>query len=339
VNEHRGAVSWSQPEKSTMESPTTRPSVSIVRFEDRFAADFERLNRLWLEGHGILEAADLPYLREPRRTILAPGGEIFVALQDGIVIGVCGIIPRTAAEFELVKLAVDPTARGLGLGRRLAELAIGFARERGAQRVALSTSSKLTVANALYRKLGFVARPTPETPDFATADVYLELALRGDALRIVPGGLDSPAVQALLAEHLADMHRISPPESVHALDLSALRDSDITFWTVWIGDDLAGCSAVKDLGDRRGEVKSMRTAPAHRGRGVARAMLEHILEEAQRRGYTRLLLETGSQPEFLPARRLYEKYGFVYCGPFEGYTDDPNSVFMERVIAPLRPLD
>ena len=128
------------------------------------------------------------------------------------------------------------------------------------------------------------------------------------------------------------MFSISPPESVHALDLQALRKPGITFWTAWDGPELMGCGALKELDPRHGEIKSMRTAAAHRRKGVARAMLHHILEAATRRGYHRLSLETGSQAEFEPARRLYASVGFTCCPPFEGYTEDPNSVFMTRCL-------
>jgi putative acetyltransferase len=139
-------------------------------------------------------------------------------------------------------------------------------------------------------------------------------------------------IQALLEEHLAEMRRISPPESVHALDLARLRQPDITFWTVWSENELLGCGALKELDLQHGEIKSMRTAAAHRRKGVAQAMVRHVLDEAQRRGYMRLSLETGSQEAFAPARRLYASFGFVLCPPFGGYTDDPNSIFMTRTL-------
>jgi putative acetyltransferase len=91
---------------------------------------------------------------------------------------------------------------------------------------------------------------------------------------------------------------------------------------------LLGCGALKDLGDSTGEIKSMHTREVLRGRGLGRRMLEHILAEARRREYTALFLETGSMDAFLPARRLYERYGFTYCGPFGDYAEDPHSVFM-----------
>lgn len=141
--------------------------------------------------------------------------------------------------------------------------------------------------------------------------------------------LRGPAVHRLLEEHLDHMRSLSPPESVHALDLDALRRPEITFWTIWSADEqLMGSGALKDLGDGHGEIKSMRTAEAHRGKGVGQAMLDHILVEARKRSYTRLSLETGPQPGFEPAVRLYTRLGFTHCGPFADYAEDPYSVFM-----------
>ena len=149
-------------------------------------------------------------------------------------------------------------------------------------------------------------------------------------MQIRPDDLTSPAVHDLLAEHLRNMRAVSPPESVHALDLTGLRAPDVTFWTVWDGETLLGCGALKELSPAHGEVKSMRTAEAHRRRGVARAVLAHLVAEARARGYGVLSLETGAQPAFEPARRLYEAFGFRHTGPFGAYADDPNSVFMTR---------
>jgi putative acetyltransferase len=151
---------------------------------------------------------------------------------------------------------------------------------------------------------------------------------------IRPDDLTGPEIHALLEEHLRHMHEISPPESVHALDLSALRRPDITFWTAWDDGRLMGCGALRQLDPAHGEIKSMRTAASQRRRGVARAMLTHIVEEARRRGYARLSLETGSQPQFEPARRLYASFGFASCEPFADYRPDPNSAFMTRALRP-----
>lgn len=142
--------------------------------------------------------------------------------------------------------------------------------------------------------------------------------------------LTGAGVRALLEEHLKNMHEISPPESVHALDVAKLQQPDITFWTVWEGSELLGCGALRELDPKHGEVKSMRTSSAHRRKGVARAMLEYIINEAKFRSYNRLSLETGSQKDFEPAQRLYTSFGFTYCPPFADYEEDPNSIFMTK---------
>ena len=146
-------------------------------------------------------------------------------------------------------------------------------------------------------------------------------------LRVVVDDLSGPEVEALLAAHLTSMHQLTPAGSVHALDLSGLRTPDVTFWSAWVGADLAGCGALKELDSRRGEVKSMRTAPAYLRRGVAAAVLTEIVSTARDRGYDQLLLETGPDAEFGAAHALYARFGFVPCGPFADYTDDPFSRF------------
>jgi putative acetyltransferase len=140
--------------------------------------------------------------------------------------------------------------------------------------------------------------------------------------------LNGPEIIQLLQEHLHSMTLHSPPESIHALDIEKLRKPDITFWTVWQDSKLIGCGALKELDDAHGEIKSMRTASAHLRKGVATAMLTHILEEARRRSYRRLSLETGSVEAFAPARSLYARFGFKPCAPFAEYVEDPYSVFM-----------
>jgi len=142
--------------------------------------------------------------------------------------------------------------------------------------------------------------------------------------------LSGPEIVALLAEHLRSMYLHSPPESVHALDMERLRAPDITMWTVWEERELLGCGALKELDRDHGEIKSMRTATRHLRRGVASALMRHILGEARRRSYRRLSLETGSMAAFAPARELYRRFGFEPCGPFGEYIEDPNSVFMTR---------
>ncbi|MDU2242449.1 MAG: GNAT family N-acetyltransferase [Paenibacillus sp.] len=144
--------------------------------------------------------------------------------------------------------------------------------------------------------------------------------------------LSGPEIRAFIGEHLANMAETSPPESIHALNVDGLKKSDVTFWSAWIDGELVGCGALKELDGEHGEVKSMRTSIPHRGKGVARQVLAYLLEEAARRGYRRVSLETGSMEAFVPARRLYESFGFTYCEPFADYAEDPNSVFMTKAI-------
>lgn len=148
------------------------------------------------------------------------------------------------------------------------------------------------------------------------------------AMEIRVDDLRGAEVIALLEEHLRCMTEVSPPESRHALDLDGLRKPGITFWTIWHGDELAGCGALKELDARHGEIKSMRTVYVFQRRGVAAQMLEHLIAEAKRRKYERVSLETGAMEYFEPARRLYRRAGFKECGPFGSYVEDPNSLFM-----------
>lgn len=151
-----------------------------------------------------------------------------------------------------------------------------------------------------------------------------------DPMHIRIDDLSSLAVCRLVQEHLQTMASLSPPESVHALGLEALRKPDITFWSVWQNSELVGCGALKELDARHGEIKSMRTASLHLRTGVAARLMDHILDEARRRSYRRLSLETGSMDAFAPARQLYARFGFQLCGPFADYVEDPHSVFMTR---------
>ena len=149
-----------------------------------------------------------------------------------------------------------------------------------------------------------------------------------DLMHIELDDLTRPEIAALLKEHLASMFVHTPRESVHALPIEGLRSPDITFWSVWENGELLGCGALKELEPQHGEIKSMRTASTHLRKGVARAVVRHIIAEAKRRGYRRLSLETGSMADFEPARQLYAICGFSYCEPFGDYVNDPNSVFM-----------
>ncbi len=144
--------------------------------------------------------------------------------------------------------------------------------------------------------------------------------------------LRGPEIAALLQEHLAQMHRLSPPESTHALPIEGLRAPGLTFWSVWEDGELLGCGALKELDAAHGEIKSMRTVARHLRKGVARAVLDHIIAEARARGYRRLSIETGAATAFAPARQLYGQAGFEPCAPFAEYREDPNSVFMTRAL-------
>lgn len=140
--------------------------------------------------------------------------------------------------------------------------------------------------------------------------------------------LMGPEIAELLQRHLEHAAMHSPRESIHALDLERLRVPGITFWTSWSGPTLVGCAALKSLAPDHGEIKSMHTAQAHRGKGVAAGLLTHLLDEAKARGYQRVSLETGSMDGFVAARALYARFGFTRCAPFGEYGDDPNSVCM-----------
>jgi putative acetyltransferase len=144
--------------------------------------------------------------------------------------------------------------------------------------------------------------------------------------------LEGEAVRRLLALHLSGMLAASPPEFSFALDLSGLKTPDITVWSVWDGEALTAIGALKMLGDRSGEVKSMRTAPDHLRRGAAAALLDHIVAEARRRGLKQLSLETGTGPEFEPALMLYRKRGFVDGAPFADYQPSPFNQFLHLAL-------
>ena len=141
-------------------------------------------------------------------------------------------------------------------------------------------------------------------------------------MRIVRDDLTHPDVVALIELHLRSAFENSPPGSVFALDLSGLRDPAVTLWSGWDGDDLLGMGALKQLDAGHGELKSMRTVPAHLRKGVAAGMLGHLVAEGRRRGYARLSLETGNNAPFAPARAMYERAGFVPCRPFADYNDE-----------------
>lgn len=152
---------------------------------------------------------------------------------------------------------------------------------------------------------------------------------------ICEGGLDMPEVRGLLSTHLGVMQAQTPPESVHALPIDGLRDPAVRFWHMRLAGEVVGVGALKRLADGHGEIKSMHTAKAHRGFGLARRMLEHIVKAARVEAMATLYLETGSSADFAPARALYANHGFRECGPFADYKPDPFSTFMTKDIEAL----
>jgi putative acetyltransferase len=139
-------------------------------------------------------------------------------------------------------------------------------------------------------------------------------------------------VRALLERHLSFANEHSPPEDVHALDVEALAHPSVTFLTYREEGVLLGVGALKDLGAGHGELKSMHTSAAARGRGVAGALVTRLVALARERGLTRLSLETGTPDAFTPARSLYARHGFVECGPFGDYVLSSYSTFMTREV-------
>ncbi len=256
--------------------------------------------------------------------------------ENGRLVGVVGI--EAYGEVGMLRsLAVAEARRGAGLGARLVTNAETWAGARGVKALFLLT----TTAAGFFARLGYEAVERSQAPAAigATAQftalcpdssAFLRKVLAAplSPMHIAIDDLSRPAIHALLNEHLQSMYALSPPESVHALDLEKLRQPDITFWTAWEGPLLVGCGALKELEPKHGEIKSMRTPNTHRRRGVGRAVLTHIIEVARSRSYERLSLETGSMEAFKPAQRLYASFGFTDCGPFGDYSADPHSVFM-----------
>lgn len=151
-------------------------------------------------------------------------------------------------------------------------------------------------------------------------------------MKILIDNLESIEVKQLLQEHHEDMLEHSPPESVHALDLSSLKAPDVTFWTAWINGELAGCGALKKLNEKHAELKSMRTSQKFLRKGVAAKLLTHMLGTAKAQSFTNVSLETGTKEAFAPAQKLYKSFGFQVCQPFSNYQEDPYSIFLTKAI-------
>jgi len=146
-------------------------------------------------------------------------------------------------------------------------------------------------------------------------------------IKIERDDLSDGKIDGLLNAHLKEMQAYSPPESIHALDPEMLRDPSIVFWSARAGSDIAGCGALKAISSVSGEIKSMKTSPDFLRKGIGAGILEKIIEEAQKRSYSSINLETGSDAAFEPAIKMYIKYGFEECGPYGSYVLDPYSKF------------
>ncbi len=143
----------------------------------------------------------------------------------------------------------------------------------------------------------------------------------------------TPELAVVMARHTGDMHADTPPESIHMMDARQLAIPEVSFYVLRDETEVIGMGAFKKLDPDHAEIKSMHVLAEYRGQGLSRVMLDHLMAEAAQAGFRRLSLETGSQPMFEPARRLYSRAGFDYCEPFGDYLLDPNSVFMTRTLA------
>ncbi len=177
--------------------------IDLVEYRPELRPDFERLNRIWLEQHSLLEPVDLEYLREPERLILAHGGQVFFAMKGEAVVGTCAAIPISATTWELAKLAVDPSTRGLGIGRRLCEAVLAYARAAGATEIVLTSHTALVEAIRLYETLGFRHAPLPADVRYETANVYMQLIL---STRL-PLKMAGPEGRLRIASDLSDAER------------------------------------------------------------------------------------------------------------------------------------
>jgi len=228
-------------------------------------------------------------------------------------------------------MCVDRAFRGaqVGTATRLLGTLLAWAERHAVRELFLGTTAQFLAAHRFYEKHGFAEIDQSALPPaFPIMRVDTKFFHRAVGLKITDGGLDNPRVQALLAHHFHIARAQTAAGSAHALDLGELQSPAIRFWTAWDGDRVVGVGALKRLSHSHGEIKSMHTADSHRRRGVASAMLRHIIAVARRMGLSRLSLETGSWPYFDPACELYKRHGFLECAPFGDYVPDPNSVFM-----------
>jgi len=295
--------------------------------------DGQRVIEIWRGAvhatHDFLAPQDLAEIDSLVCDFL-PKTPLWIAIDDtDETVGFMGM-----TENGIDALFIDRTRRGSGIGR----LMIDYARSLHPV-LTVDVNEQNAQAVGFCERMGFVrtgrspvdgqGRPYPlihmrsEGASVADGKTRAELSIRVD-------DLSGPEIHALVKRHLAGMHENSPPESVHAFDLEKLRHPGVTFWSGWVGGEIAAMGALKRLDAANGEIKSMRVADPFLGKGAGRAMLEHIVAEARRIGIGTLWLETGSAPAFDPALKLYQRAGFSYCGPFGDYKEDPFSRFMVR---------
>ncbi len=151
-------------------------------------------------------------------------------------------------------------------------------------------------------------------------------------MKSVEGNFDDPQVNELLKKHFVELRSVSPAGSTHVLDIAGLKDQTIKFWSLWEGNELMGCGALKFLNDTHGEFKSIRVADKHRKKGMGEKIISHLITEAKKIGIKRLSIETGAGEFFSPARKLFKKFGFKACKPFAHYKEDPNSCYFDLEI-------
>lgn len=282
----------------------------------------------------VVLARALPGMTRANPGLLA-SGTYYLAEAAGEAVGCGGWTLERPGTVEVEPglahirhFGVDPGWTGRGVGRALYERCQAQARAAGARRFECYASLN---GEAFYAAMGFTSAgpiDVPMGPNLTFPSIRMFRPIRDAAMfHIAPGDLNDPRVTDLLRVHLLTARAETAPGSAHALDLSGLRSPDITLWTIWEGETLAGVGALKRLSADHGEVKSMHTAQAMRGRGTGRAMLAHIVAAAQGTGMS-LSLETGAWDFFRPAHALYRSHGFTDCPPFGDYRPDPNSLFM-----------
>jgi putative acetyltransferase len=308
----------------------------IVGWDARYAADFDRLNRWWLERWFTLEPLDEAYLQDPQGKVIAQGGEIFFALDGAHArpVGCCAAVPHGPGVVELAKLGVEESAHGRGVGRALCATVIDFARTRGAARVMLVSNSRLAPAIRLYESLGFMHAPFPFARPYVDADVYMELSVRQhgeeQTHRIV--GWDpryAGDVARLSREWIERDFTSKPEDEAYYADPAGkviARGGEILL--ALLGDQVVGTCAAVPCPDGTIELSKLAVTERAKGRGIGRALCEQVIAFASARGARRVWLLTNAS--LAPALSLYASLGFVRRDmPFAPPHVDAN-VYMER---------